>query len=98
MQNTWFVTKAFYFWKDTLSRCRLATRPYWSPETRAIYGSHGCVNIPDVPMQILWDTFDVGDSVEIYQILPEDIATELQEKWDHENQWEVALVSKYEDI
>lgn len=81
MQNTWFVTKAFYFWKGyALHDAGWRQDPYWSPETRAIYGSHGCVNIPDVPMQILWDTFDVGDSVEIYQILPEDIATELQEK------------------
>ncbi|QQS59591.1 L,D-transpeptidase [Candidatus Peregrinibacteria bacterium] len=81
MQGTWFVTKAFYFWKGyALHDAEWRKEPYWSPETRAIYGSHGCVNTPDVPMQILWDTFDVGDEVEIYKSLPEKIAKELQQK------------------
>ncbi len=81
MQGEWFVNKAFYFWRGyALHDAGWRTGKYWEKEYRAYYGSHGCVNLPQKTMNILWDQYVVGDNVYVYYSLPEEIFSELKEK------------------
>ncbi len=82
MQQQWYVTKAFYYSGDyAIHDATWRTESYmWNVDWRKWGGSHGCVNTPSEAMQIIWNEFDVGSSVEVYRVLPEDIALELRKK------------------
>ncbi len=81
MQGEWFVNKAFYFRGGyAIHDAGWRLPPFWRPEKRAVHGSHGCINTPGSMMEMVWDKFDVGDTVAIYRSLPDDIATELKQK------------------
>jgi hypothetical protein len=81
MQGEWFVTKAFYFYGGyAIHDAGWRVPPFWKPENRGVYGSHGCINTPFLPMDELWDEFTVGDWVEIYYTLPADKQAELDQK------------------
>ncbi len=81
MQGEWFVNMAFYFRGGyAIHDAGWRVPPFWNPEKRAVHGSHGCVNTPSKVMATVWDEFEIGDTVHVYRSLPEDIATELQQK------------------
>lgn len=82
MQGEWYVTMALYFRggfalhdADTWRKGK-----NWLPEKRAIYGSHGCINITRSAMNTIWENFTVGDGVHIYYTLPPEIAAEIWQK------------------
>lgn len=81
MQGEWFVNMAFYFYGSyALHDAGWRRSPYWAPEKRAIYGSHGCVNTPQDAMLAIWKEFNVGDTVQVFRSLPADVALELRQK------------------
>ncbi len=82
MQGEWYVTQAFYFrggfavhnagWRKTPKM--------WAKWYRSYGGSHGCINTPFDAMDIIWNEFEVGDPVELYYTIPDDIKSELTSK------------------
>ncbi len=81
MQNEWYVDKALYYFRGyAIHDAKWRIGQYWRPENRRIYGSHGCTNTPTKMMEKIWDEFGVGDTVQVFQSLPEDIAWELKQK------------------
>ncbi len=81
MQGEWFVNMAFYFYGDyAIHDAGWRKSPYWSPNKRAVYGSHGCINTPSEAMTNIWEQFAVGDTVQVYRSLPQDIANEINQK------------------
>ena len=81
MQRQWFVNKAFYYSGNyAIHDATWRESPYWIPDSRGTYGSHGCTNTPKEVMEQVWEEFEVGDTVQVFQKLPEDVAWELRQK------------------
>jgi hypothetical protein len=81
MQNEWFVEKALYYYRGyAIHDASWRESPYWNPKNRAVFGSHGCTNVPTEMMEKIWEEFGTGTQVTNYSVLPEDIAVELRQK------------------
>jgi hypothetical protein len=81
MQGQWFVNKAFYYSGDfAIHDAPWRKHPYWEIEKRKVHGSHGCTNLPKESMEKVWNLFRIGDTVQVFSHLPDDIAQELRQK------------------
>ena len=81
MQRQWAVKKALYFFGGyALHDASWRVDQYWKKEARALYGSHGCINLPKKTIEILWNNFNLQDEVHIFKYLPLEIAQKLYQK------------------
>lgn len=91
----YFVNMALYYTPQGSAVHDASWRIDWNTANRSWGGSHGCINTPHQPMEIIWENFDVGDTVDVYRKLPADVASELQGKsWDKEPVLGVQVMSK----